>query len=98
MRDKRAADAPRATDTPRATDALCVVPRAQGPSTPLSDLQSGPEIPGTSNLSDDLRRYVSLLVRQYVDKRPGDFRESGPTTDSPVLDTKMLEEDRLAWQ
>ena len=90
--DKRVADAPRAADAPR------VAPRAQGPSTPSSDLQSGPKIPSTSNLSDNLRRDVSLLVRQYVDKLPGDFRESDLTTDSPVLDTEMLEEDRLAWQ
>ena len=91
-RDKRAADAPRAADLPH------VAPRAQGPSTPLSDLQPGPEIPGTSNLSDDLRRYVNLLVRQYVDKRPGNLRKIGPATDNPVLDTDMLEEDRLVWQ
>ena len=85
-RDKLAADAPR------------VAPRAQGPSISMSDLQLGPEVPSMSHLSDDLRRYVSLLVRQYVEKRPGDLRKSGPTTDSPILDTDMLEEDRLVWQ
>ena len=39
-----------------------------------------------------------MLVRQYVEKRPEDLRKSGPTTNSPILDTDMLEEDRLAWQ
>ena len=62
----------------------------------MSDLQPGPEVPGTSHLSDDLCRYVSLLVRQYAEKRLGDLRKSGPTTDSPILDTDMLEEDCLA--
>ena len=33
-----------------------------------------------------------------MEKRPGDLRKSGPTTDSPILDTDMVEEDRLAWQ
>ena len=51
-----------------------------------------------SHLPDDLRRYVSLLVRQYVEKRLGPMATDGPTTDSPVLDTDMLEENRLAWQ
>ena len=64
----------------------------------MSDLQLALEVPGTSHLSDDLHKYVSLLVRQYVEKRPGDLRKTGPTTDSPALDTDMLEEDRLAWQ
>ena len=64
----------------------------------MSDLQPGPEVPGTSHLSDDLCRYVSLLVRQYMGKRPGDLVNAGPTTDSLVLDTDMVEEDRLAWQ
>ena len=64
----------------------------------MSDLQPGLEVPGTSHLSDDLRRYVSLLVRQYMGKRPGDLVNAGSTTDSPVLDTDMVEEDRLAWQ
>ena len=64
----------------------------------MSDLQPGPEVPGTLHLSDDLRRYVRLLVRQYVEKRLGDLRKSGQATDSPILDTNMLEEDRLAWQ
>ena len=90
--NKRAAETPRAVDAPRAA------PRAQGLSISISDLQPGPEVLGTSHLLDDLRRYVSLLVRQYVEKRLGDLRKSGPTTDSPILDTDMLEEDRLAWQ
>ena len=64
----------------------------------MSDLQIGPESAGMSHLLDDLCRYVSLLVRQYVDKRPRPMATDGPTTDSPVLDTDMLEEDRLAWQ
>ena len=92
MCDKRAADAPHAADAPRAA------PRAQGPSISISDLQPGPEVPSTSHLLDDLLRYVSLLVRQYVEKRSGDLRKPGPTTDSPIPDTDMLEEDRLAWQ
>ena len=91
-RDKRAADAPRVVEAPHA------VPRAQGPSISMSDLQLGLEVLGTSHLLDDLRRYLSLLVRQYVEKRPGDLRKSGSTIDSLVLDTDMLEEDRLAWQ
>ena len=81
-----------AADVPQAAGALRVAPRAQAPPILMSDLQTGPEIVGMSRLSDDLYRYVSLLVRQYVDKRPG------PTTGSPVLDTDMLEEDRLVWQ
>ena len=64
----------------------------------MRDLQPGPEVAGTLHLSNDLRRYVSLLVRQYVDKRPGQLDTVGPTTDSPVLDTDIVEEDRLAWQ
>ena len=64
----------------------------------MSDLQPGPEVPGTLHLSADLRRYVSLLVRQYMEKRPGDLVNAGPTTNSPVLDTDMVEEDRLAWR
>ena len=64
----------------------------------MSDLQPGPETAGTSHLLDDLRRYVSLLVWQYIDKRPGPMDTAGPTTDSPVLDNDVLEEDWLAWQ
>ena len=73
-------------------------PRAQAPPNLKSGLQAGPEIAGTSHLSDDLHRYVSLLVRHYVDKRPRPMAIAGPTIDSPVLDTDMLEEDWLAWQ
>ena len=64
----------------------------------MSDLQAGLDVPGTSHLSADLRRYVSQLVQQYMDKRTGTLVNAGPTTDSPVLDTEMVEEDRLAWQ
>ena len=64
----------------------------------MSDLQPGPDVPSTSHLSDDLHGYVSLLVRQYVKKRSRDPKKLGPTTDSPILDTDMLKEDRLAWQ
>ena len=46
MHEKRAADVPRATDT------LCAAPRAQAPSITMSDLQPGPEVPGTSHLSE----------------------------------------------
>ena len=52
----------RATDVPQAADAPRVAPRAQAPSITMNDLQPGPEVPGTSHLSDDLRKYVSLLV------------------------------------
>ena len=31
-------------------------------------------------------------------KRPGDLVHIGPTIDSPVLDTDVVEEDCLAWQ
>ena len=34
----------------------------------------------------------------FIDKWHGQLDTTGPTTDSPVLDTKMMEEDRLAWQ
>ena len=64
----------------------------------MSNLETGPESVGMSHLPDDLHRYVSLLVRQYVDERPGPMATGGPTTDSPVLNTDMLEEDQLAWQ
>ena len=64
----------------------------------MSDLQIGPESAGMSHLPDDLHRYVSLLVRQYVDKRPGPITTDGPTTNNPILYTDMLKEDRLAWQ
>ena len=53
---------------------------------------------GTSHFSEDLRRYVSLLVRQYVEEHPTPRDISGPATDSPVLDDKAMEEDRLVWQ
>ena len=55
--DKRAADAP------QAAGALRAAPRAQAPPITMRDLQPGPEVAGTSHLSDDLRRYVSLLVQ-----------------------------------
>ena len=64
----------------------------------MSDLQTGPDVPGTLHLLADLRRYVSRVVQQYMDKRTGTLVNAGPTTDSPVLDTEMVEEDRLAWQ
>ena len=86
MRGKRATDAPR------------VAPRVQEPSIPLSDLQLGLELPGTSNTTADLCKCVGLLVRQYLKRGPEDFIAPGPTTESPALDTEMLEEDRLAWQ
>ena len=57
MQGKRAAEVPQATGAPR------TAPRAQVPPITMSDLQPGPEVVGTSHLSDDLRRYVSLLVR-----------------------------------
>ena len=64
----------------------------------MSDLQPGLEVLGTSHLSDDLCKYVSLLVRQYMGKRLGDLVNAGPTTGSPVLDMDMVEEDYLMWQ
>ena len=64
----------------------------------MSDLQAGQAVPGTSHLSADLRRYVSRLVQQYMSKRIGTLVNAGPATDSPVLGTEMVEEDRLAWQ
>ena len=88
----------RAANVPQAAGASRAAPRAQAPSILMSDLQTGPETTDMSHLPDDLRRYVSLLVRQYVEKRPGSMATDGPATDSPVLDTDMLEEDRLAWQ
>ena len=78
----------------RAADALRVAPRAQEPSIPLDNLQTGLEPSGTSNLSADLRRYVGLLVRQHLKRQPEDFRASGPTTESPTLDTEM----RIVWR
>ena len=33
-----------------------------------------------------------------MDKRTGTLVNAGPTIDSPVLDTELVEEDRLAWQ
>ena len=33
-----------------------------------------------------------------MDKRIGTLANAEPTTDSPVLDMEMVEEDRLAWQ
>ena len=92
MRDKWAVEAPQAAGAP------CAAPRAQAPPITMSGLQPSPEVAGTSHLSNDLRTYLSLLVQQYVDKRPGQLDTAGPTTDSPVLDTEMVEEDRLAWQ
>ena len=53
---------------------------------------------GTSHFSEDLRRYVSLLVRQYVEKHPLPSDIAGPATDSLGLDPDAMEEDRLAWQ
>ena len=91
-RGKRAAEAPQVAGAPHAA------PRAQAPPSSVSDLQAGLDVPGTSHLSADLRRYVSRLVQQYMDKRTGTLVNAGPTTDSPVLDTEMVEEDRLAWQ
>ena len=88
----------RAALVPQAAGASRTAPRAQAAPILMSDLQTGPESAGMSHLPDDLRRYVSLLLRQYVDKRPRPMATDGPTTDSPVLDTDMLEEDRLAWQ
>ena len=64
----------------------------------MSDLQAGRDVPGPSHLPADLRRYVGRLVQQYMDQRTGALVNAGPTTDSPVLDTEMVEEDRLAWQ
>ena len=92
MQGKRPVDIPQAAGAPR------VAPRAQAPLIPMSDLQTGPEIAGTSHLTNDLRRYVSPLVRQYVEKRPGQTNPATSTTDSPVLDVDMMEEDRLACQ
>ena len=77
---------------------LQVASREQEPSIPLSDLQPNLELPGTLNMSANLHRHVGLLVRQYLKKRPEDFRASGPTIESLALDTEMLEEDRLEWQ
>ena len=91
-RDKRAAKAPQVAGSSRAA------PRAQAPPVSMRDLQTGPETAGMSHLLDDLRRYVSWLVQQYMAKRIGTLANAGPTIDSPVLDTEMLEEDRLAWQ
>ena len=53
---------------------------------------------GTSHFSEDLWRYVSLLVRQYVGNALLPMDHIGPATDNPVLDDAAMEEDRLAWQ
>ena len=53
---------------------------------------------GTSHFSEDLRRYISLLVRQYVEKHPSPADIAGLATDSIGLDLDAMEEDRLAWQ
>ena len=53
---------------------------------------------GTSHFSEDLRRYVSLLVRQYVEKHPTPQDIDGQATDNLGLDAEAMEEDRLAWQ
>ena len=90
-RSKRAAEAPQAVGASR------TAPRAQAPSSAMSGLQAGQAVPGTLHLSADLRRYVSRLVQQYMSKRIGTLVNAGPATDSPVLDTEMVEEDRLAW-
>ena len=89
---KRAAEAPQVAGAPRAA------PRAQAPPSSVSDLQAGLDVPGTSHLSADLHWYVSRWVQQYMDKQTGTLVNAGPTTDSPVLDMEMVEEDRLAWQ
>ena len=57
-----------AEEVPQMAGAPQTAPRAQAPPITMSDLPPGPEVAGTSHLSDDLRRYVSLLVQQYVDK------------------------------
>ena len=88
----------RAAETPQAAGSSQAAPRAQAAPMSMRDLQTVPETAGMSHLPDDLHRYVSLLVRQYVDKRTGPMATDEPTTNSPVLDTDMLEEDRLAWQ
>ena len=86
------------TQGKQAADVPQVAPRAQEPSIPLSDLHPGLELPSTLNTTADLRRYVGLLVRQYLKRRPEDFSALRPTRETLALDTKMLEEDRLAWQ
>ena len=87
----------RPTDVSRAAGATGAAPQAQAPSTPLGDLQIGPNPAGPSHFSEELLRYVSLLVRQYVEKAPTPMDNTGPATNSPVLDDVVMEEDRLAW-
>ena len=53
---------------------------------------------GPSHFSEDLRRYVSFLVQQYVGNAPPPVDDPGQATGSPVLDDAAIEEDRLAWQ
>ena len=89
---KRPADVPRAAGVPQAAQ------RAQTPLHPLGGLQIGPDMAGTSHFSEDLRRYVSLLVRQYVEQHPTPQDIAGQATDSLGLDAEAMEEDRLAWQ
>ena len=85
----------RLADVPRAAGATGAAP---APSNPLGGQQIGPDMAGTSHFSEDLRRYVSLLVRQYVGNARPPMDRTGPATDSPVLDDAAMEEDRLAWQ
>ena len=91
-RGKQPADVPQVARVPQAT------PRAQTPANPVSGLQIGLDMAGTSHFSEDLHRYVSLLVRQYVKKHPSPVDIAGPVADSLGLDPDAMEEDRLAWQ
>ena len=60
----------RPAEAPRASGATGAAPQAQTPLTPLSGQQGGPDMAGPSHFSEDLRRYVSFLVQQYVGNAP----------------------------
>ena len=85
-------------DAPRTSGTTGAAPQAQTPTNPPSGQQGGPEMAGPSHFSEDLRRYVSFLVQQYVGSAPPPVDDPGQATGSPVLDDAAMEEDRLAWQ